>query len=158
MMIVYADVNSCLNMSLLNCEICECSLVWASVCFVPGESRESSGYQHSQWQRTDLRPKHWTHRLSCRVKPRLLWLTCPPQTWRWKVKAEPCCDCPQHEPDCLCFRCVIVLFHPKKNKQTHIINASRWTYLSAPPSPAQSACDEWLRFTFLLQCFSFVQN
>lgn len=30
---------------------------------------------------------------------------------------------------CLCVRCVIVLLHPKKNKQTHIINTCRYVTL-----------------------------
>lgn len=99
MMIVYVDMNFCLNVKLTGLWI----QFGVSVCvFVPGESGESSGYQHSQWQRIDLRPKLWTHRLSCRVKPRLLWLTCLPPTSRLKVKVEPCCHCPQSEPDCVC--------------------------------------------------------
>lgn len=36
---------------------------------VSGDSGESSRYQHSQWQRFDLWPQHWAHRLSCRVSP-----------------------------------------------------------------------------------------
>lgn len=50
------------------------------------------------------------------------------------------------------FRCVIVLLHPKKNRQTHIINTSRYVSLLEPLKSSASLAADVMRFT----CVVFV--
>lgn len=45
------------------------------------------------------------------------------------------------------FRCVIVLLHPKKNRQTHIINTSRYVSLLEPLKSSASLAADVMRFT-----------